>query len=123
MSQTSVIFGALVIGFIVYITTKGRLPAYVATLWATAPSSTNAGAGGTPVSSMDTGQLAQAANLPGMPAFSTYQDTLPSMDQGIVAAGQATFTGFYPSGLPSYSELAGFNRDASTNVLNGLGPL
>lgn len=28
MSQTSVIFGALVIGFAVYITVKGQLPAY-----------------------------------------------------------------------------------------------
>lgn len=123
MTQTSVIFGALVVGFIVYITTKGRLPAYVATLWATAPNSGTASAGNTPVSSMNTGQLAQTAGLSGMPAFSTYQDTLPSMDQGIVPAAQATFSGFYPSGLPSYSTLAGLQQTASLNVLNGLGPL
>ena len=83
----------------------------------------NAGVGNTPVSSMGTGQLAQAAGLPGMPAFTTYNDTLPSMDQGVVAAAQGYFAGYNPSGLPTYSTLAGFNRDASTNVLNGLGPL
>jgi hypothetical protein len=33
MSQNSVIFAALVIGFIVYITIKGELPAYVALFW------------------------------------------------------------------------------------------
>jgi hypothetical protein len=29
MSQTSVIFAAIVFGFFVYITTKGELPAYI----------------------------------------------------------------------------------------------
>ena len=34
MSQQSVIFAALFIGFVVYITARGRLPAYVALFWA-----------------------------------------------------------------------------------------
>ncbi len=33
MSQQSVIFAALFIGFVVYITARGRLPAYVALFW------------------------------------------------------------------------------------------
>jgi hypothetical protein len=32
MSQTSIIFGALLVGFIVYVTAKGQLPAYFAVL-------------------------------------------------------------------------------------------
>jgi hypothetical protein len=30
MSQTSVIFGALLVGFIVYVTSRGQLPQYLA---------------------------------------------------------------------------------------------
>lgn len=37
MSQTSIIFGTLLIGFIVYITIKGELPAYAAVLWGPKP--------------------------------------------------------------------------------------
>ena len=33
MSQTSIIFGALIVGFIVYVTIKGRLPMYAAVLF------------------------------------------------------------------------------------------
>jgi hypothetical protein len=36
MSQTSLIAGALVIGFVVFITIKGELPAYIAVFKGTA---------------------------------------------------------------------------------------
>lgn len=39
MSQTSVIFAGLLIGFVVYVTLKGELPAYAAILWGSAPTS------------------------------------------------------------------------------------
>jgi hypothetical protein len=39
MPQSSIIFGALAIGFLVFITTKGRLAMYVNTLWGMSTSS------------------------------------------------------------------------------------
>lgn len=41
MSQTSIIFGALLIGFVVYVTLKGELAAYANILFGASPS--NAG--------------------------------------------------------------------------------
>lgn len=33
MQQSSIIFGALFIGFLLYVTARGRLPAYVSLFW------------------------------------------------------------------------------------------
>jgi len=52
MSRTSVIFGALVIGFIVFITTKGELPKYLALF---------TGKGATPVSPVSGGMIGGSA--------------------------------------------------------------
>ena len=39
MSQTGIIFATLVIGFLVYVTTRGRLPLYVGVIWKKAAAS------------------------------------------------------------------------------------
>jgi hypothetical protein len=65
MSQQSAIFAAMLIGFVVYITMRGRLPAYVALFWTKAA---------TPISTTGTSAQPTVPTLPTSPASAPYLD-------------------------------------------------
>ena len=61
MSQSSILFGGLFLGFIVYVTLKGQLPAYEQVLWGQVSNST-ATAGSSVQSSQQAQQTASSVN-------------------------------------------------------------
>jgi len=62
MSQQSAIFAALFLGFVVFITMKGKLPAYVALLW----SRSKASSSGTGAVAVGPGSALQSGPLGGI---------------------------------------------------------
>jgi hypothetical protein len=69
MSQTSVIFGALLVGFVVYVTSRGQLPAYLAVL-GFGGSSSNASTSSNPQTALNS-QFATAATASVQPPAPT----------------------------------------------------
>lgn len=75
MSQSSLILGALLAGFVLFIAARNRLPLYAAVLWGPAPS---AGAGASASASSGSGILDQIPSFPfpGAPSIGDLGDIL-----------------------------------------------
>ena len=114
MSQNSIIFLALFLGFLIYITLRNRLASYVSLFWkagqslGSVPSSATGGASGNP-----------ALQLPPMPSAASYINGLPGFDNSIPGQYYRMFSGYNWSGLPTYGTLTGFNAQAQQNVYLG----
>ena len=113
MSQNSVIFAAFFIGFLIYVTLRGRLAQYVGLFWK--PGQT---LGVVPSGSQGT-NIPPGQTLPAMPSYSDYINGLPSFDNSTISRYYRMVSGYNWSGLPTYNTLTGFNNQAQQNVLLG----
>lgn len=66
VSQTGVIFWALFVGFVVYVTIKGRLPLYINVIYAKAPASATGNTATLTQPQVDTLHSGAGSGLPGL---------------------------------------------------------